>query len=116
MLRPDKDHHDVHHITPFATYIKVYLALVVLTVATVWLANLKVPATVAMVIATTKAFLVAWFFMHQKYEGKLNRIIFLSGFAFLLIFWGFTFSDWATRKTFDDIKFPKHKIEEAGKQ
>lgn len=95
-------HEDVYHITPFKTYVKIYLILLLLTVLTVVFALPQLhmehfSTIIAIAIASTKAFLVAWYFMHQSHEGKLNRTILVSGFFFLALLFGFTFADWATR-------------------
>ena len=49
--------------------------------------------TIAMAIATVKAFLVVLFFMGMKYDTNENRIIFFSSFIFLFIFVFLTYSD-----------------------
>lgn len=112
-------HEDIYHVTPFSTYLKIYSILLVLTALTVILAlpafHMGFFSTVlAIAIASTKAFLVAWYFMHQKYEGKLNRTILVSGFFFLALMFGFTFADWATRTTFKEKNsYEAKSIEEA---
>jgi len=64
------------HISPTRTYFLVGGALLVLTVIT-YLASLvhypsfAIAIVVAIAIATVKAFLVLWYFMHMKYEDKL---------------------------------------------
>lgn len=96
------EHEEVYHVTPFSTYVRIYLILLGLTVLTVVFAlpalHVNYLSTViALIIASTKAFLVAWYFMHQNHEGKLNRTILVSGFFFLALLFGFTIADWATR-------------------
>ena len=55
-------------------YVAIFLALAVLTVATVWVNSLHVPRpmaiTIAAGIALIKVLLIAMFFMHLKFEGK----------------------------------------------
>jgi cytochrome c oxidase subunit 4 len=99
-----------HHITPLSTYLKVYAALVVLTVVTVVVAhvNLGIFNTfVALLIATVKSGLVLAYFMHLKAEGKLNRVTIASALLFALIFYSLTASDIFTRKNFDEIAVKK---------
>lgn len=63
------------HILPFSLYIKVLVALLILTVVTVAISRVDFGAlnlVVAMGIASVKATLVALFFMHLKYEDKLT--------------------------------------------
>lgn len=77
-----------HHIVPAAILGKVAVALLVLTGLTVGAAQMHLgalEAPVAILIALVKAFLVMAFFMGLKYDTKMNRAIFLSGFAFLAL-------------------------------
>jgi len=69
--------------TPHHTvnYYAIFAALVVLTIVTVLVAFVRfssefVNLAISMLIAATKATLVASFFMHLKFEGKLVRMIF----------------------------------------
>ncbi|MFN7905879.1 MAG: cytochrome C oxidase subunit IV family protein [Pseudobdellovibrionaceae bacterium] len=99
----DEDYNNIHHVTPFPTYMKVAVALIVLTFLTVGAHQLDLgvlKAPVAFLIATVKAVLVMGWFMHLKYEGKLNRVIFGSGFFFLVLLFVFCVLDIVTR-TFD---------------
>lgn len=64
------------HISPTKTYFIVGAILYVLTVVTVGAALYDTGSAllnfiIAMAIATGKAFLVLWYFMHMKYENKL---------------------------------------------
>ncbi len=89
-------HSSAHHITPISTYIKVFVALIVGTIITIAAAGVHFGVFntfIAMLIATTKASLVILFFMHQKYENRLNQVIFFSSFVFLVIFFSLTASD-----------------------
>lgn len=65
-------HHDhPGHIVPFRIYVMVFVALLVLTVVTVWISRHDFGTwniVVAMLVASVKAMLVALFFMHLKYE------------------------------------------------
>ena len=95
-----QDHHDVYHVTPFATYMKVFGALLILTVLTVWVATIdfgSMNAFIAFGIATVKAGLVLLFFMHLKYEDNINRTIMASGFFFLALLFIFAIIDLITR-------------------
>jgi len=81
-----------HHIVPAAILGKVAVALLALTALTVITArmHLGVLATpIAFAIALVKAFLVMAFFMGLKYDSKSNRMLFLSGFAFLALLFFF---------------------------
>jgi caa(3)-type oxidase subunit IV len=65
------------HISPTSTYIYAGLALYVLTFITVAVAfwgdtgSMLINVIIAMAIATVKAFVVLWYFMHMKYEDTL---------------------------------------------
>lgn len=90
----------VHHITPRSTLLKVFGALVFLTIFTVVssridLGVLNVP--LALAIALTKAALVVMFFMALKYDKKVNVLTFTVGTIFVLVFLLFTLFDVAFR-------------------
>lgn len=96
-----------HHILPLSLYINIGLALIGLTVVTVWISfyhfgpfNLLV----AMLIAATKASLVALYFMHLKYDNKLYAIIFVSSLLFLATFIVLTMFDTMRRGDIDEMK------------
>jgi cytochrome c oxidase subunit 4 len=83
----------MHHITPFSTYLKVCLALFVLTILTVVFHEMHLgalAAPVAFLIASIKAALVILIFMHLKYDSLINKVIF--GVAFFFVFLLFLFS------------------------
>ncbi len=94
------DHHDVYHVTPFKTYMGVFVSLLVLTILTVWVATIDfgaLNAFVAFGIATVKAGLVLLYFMHLKYEVMANRVIMASGFFFLALLFIFVLIDIVSR-------------------
>lgn len=91
---------DDEHIISYATLFYVLLALLALTGVTVGasyvdLGRLNVWA--ALCIASVKASLVLYVFMHMKFEGRLLKYSFLSTVGFLTIMIGFTFWDIAFR-------------------
>ena len=75
-----------HGVTTFAkhhkvNYLYIFFSLVILTIVTVLVAmhrfhNEVVNLLLALLVATIKATLVAMFFMHLKFEGKLIYLIF----------------------------------------
>ena len=91
----DEEPHDVsrplpHHPVPYMT---VFGALVVLTIITVLVGiYMRIPAAeivnvlIALAIAAVKASLVALFFMHLKFEGKLVRMIFIVPLLLCVLF------------------------------
>lgn len=85
---------------PFDVYIKVFAALIVLTVITVLAAQVDfgaLNAIVAFGIASVKAVLVLAFFMHLKYDNMLNRVIIASSVFFLIVLYFFCTIDEVTR-------------------
>lgn len=91
-----KGHQGFSHPTPVWQLIAVFLALIVLTIATVAQASMdlgNVELIASLVIATIKATLVILFFMHMIHDKPLNAIIFLSSFIFVALFLGFTLMD-----------------------
>jgi cytochrome c oxidase subunit 4 len=82
------EHHH-HHLMSLKTHLQVFGALIVLTILTVVVAQFHFGAfgtAVAFLVATAKAVLVMGWFMHLKYDGVMNRVIFAAGFFFLLLF------------------------------
>ena len=93
------DSHE-HHLISTKTYIIVFLSLIVGTIITVFVANFdfgSMNMVIAMLVATAKASLVLLYFMHLKYDNMMNRVIFLSGFFFLLLIFAFTMGDIVSR-------------------
>lgn len=70
-------HDDHHEIGPKTLFI-VWLGLTVLTVVTVYIATVDfgraLNIIVAMAIASVKASIVAYYFMHLKFEDKLTWV------------------------------------------
>lgn len=89
------------HIVPTKTNVITLSTLLVLTVLTVYTAKFvdlgSYNLLLAMFIASVKAATVFLWFMHLKYDGMMNRVIIFSTFAFLLLFWGFSAGDIASR-------------------
>ena len=96
--------HDGHHILPLNTYLKVLVALLILTVLTVAVAKPVsgfdagvMNAFIAFLVATVKAVLVMAIFMGLKYDKKLHLVIFLTGVFFLVVMILFSVLDIYTR-------------------
>jgi cytochrome c oxidase subunit 4 len=80
---------DVGHVTPVDLLLKIWGALVVLTVVTVavtWVDLGSMNLIVAMGIATVKAALVCLYFMHLRWDRPVNGVIFLTAILFVAIF------------------------------
>lgn len=84
------------HIVSTNTFIRVWLSLLALTALTVITAKLGIGAASVLIplfIASVKAGLVLWFFMHLKYEKKLFKLMLLMPIATVTIILIFTFFD-----------------------
>lgn len=83
------DPHAAHVDRQVRAYVTVFVALMLLTVVTVWVSSLKLSlglaVGVALGIATVKGSLVAGVFMHLSSEKKLILV----GLAFTLFFFLF---------------------------
>lgn len=88
--------HGHHHILPVKVGLRVFAALIFLTVVTVAVAQVDLGHlnfAIAMLVATIKALLVVSFFMGLKYDHAENSMIFASSFLFLAIFLILTSTD-----------------------
>jgi cytochrome c oxidase subunit 4 len=88
------------HIVGYATFIKVWIALVILTGLLVGLSVTHRPNLALLgllVITPTKASLVLFYFMHLKYESAALKYMVAAAIAVLIIFIGLTFSDYLFR-------------------
>ncbi len=89
-------HADEHVEHPgYGTFIKVWVALVILTFCLVSLSHVSQSYAVWGLLTLTplKAGLVFYYFMHLKYEGPLFKIVILVTLGTLLIFFALLFSD-----------------------
>ena len=78
-----------HHITPLSTYLTIAATLLFLSGVTVWVSYVDLGAmnvVIAMLIATTKATLVALFFMHLLWDDKKLLTIFVMSLMFLNLY------------------------------
>ncbi len=84
------------HVVKSGTFISVWIALLVLTGVTIEAAHLRMgewSMFANILIASTKASLVLWFFMHLKYERKLFKVLILVPILTITIIIGLTFFD-----------------------
>ncbi len=102
------DTHTQHIITPVRTYVLVWVALIILTFATVYVARIDfghsfgpqwefINTVVAMGVAITKASLVVLIFMGVRYNTPLTKVVVVSGFIWLIIMFGLTMGDYMSR-------------------
>ncbi|UCG51660.1 MAG: cytochrome C oxidase subunit IV family protein [Candidatus Latescibacterota bacterium] len=91
----DNNRTDQEH-TGFDVYVLTWVTLLILTAITVTVAGMhlgKLSVLVAVVVATVKAGVVLYFFMHLKYESALFKIMVYVALGTLMIFVGLTFFD-----------------------
>lgn len=94
------DTHEEHHIT-LGTHLKVFAALIGLTVLTVITAKFTdfgvLNVYIAFAIAITKGLLVMGYFMHLKYDEAIFKWIIGSAFFFVGLLYIFCVLDIVTR-------------------
>ena len=84
------------HIVRTKTFISVWSILLVLTAVTIEAAELqlgKLSMLANLLIASTKAGLVLWFFMHLKYERLFFKLLLLVPIGTITVIIGLTFFD-----------------------
>jgi cytochrome c oxidase subunit IV len=99
-----------HAVDSLKTYFVIFFALMILTAITVAAAYIdfgRFSVIIALGIATLKASLVLWFFMHVRHGNPLLKIFVAAGFVWLAILMAFTFQDYLTRPWQDN--FPESK-------
>jgi len=101
--------HGSGHISPISLYITIFLSLMVLTAVTVGAAYVDFGAfnfAIAMVIATFKASLVVWYFMHVKYQSHLTKLTVATGLFFLAILLGMMLIDYTSKTGLPGVPVP----------
>lgn len=90
--------HAAHAPVAGGVFIRVWVALLVLTAVTVaasvWFPG-RVGIGVAMVVTPIKAALILMWFMHLKYEKPVFKFMFLAAMCILAIVMGLTFFDYS---------------------
>ena len=93
--------HSPSKSSPLTTYFAVWIALLAGTFITYEVSKIDLGvfnAAVALTIATTKALLVALFFMHLKgASDKLLKLVVISTIFFLFILLSLSMADYGTR-------------------
>ena len=82
-------HHGIAHVTSVGLLAQVLLALVILTIITVWASNINFhgyDVWVAMAISVTKASIVALYFMHLRWGEPLYAYAFIGALICLFVF------------------------------
>lgn len=96
----DGGHGAGRHVIGPATYVTIFLALMVLTAVTVGAAFLDLGpfnTLVALLIACTKMMLVVLYFMHVRYSSRLTWAVVGAGFFWLALLLLLTLADYVTR-------------------
>lgn len=86
----------IHTEPGFKAYIVTWIALVILAAASVIIVTLDTGVAgivIAFIIASVKALLILYFFMHLGYETRFFRLAFVLPFVAMAFFLGFTFLD-----------------------
>ena len=111
-----EDHPDFAHPMPVAGLLAVFGALIFLTIVTVVVADFKFGALdiwISMAIATVKAGLVIFFFMHLIHDKAFNGMVFFFSLFFVALFLGFSlmdtgaYQDLIKEKTYEQIQQEK---------
>ena len=88
------------HIVTKRQYSYVFGILLLLTFATTTVGMMdlgRLNVVVALTIAVIKAVLVVLFFMHVYWSSKLNKLVVVSGIAWLILLLWLTLTDFASR-------------------
>jgi len=89
------------HIVHPRVYVVIFLALLVGTGLTAWVAFFDFPgplnAVIALTIAVVKATLVIMYFMHVRYSPRLIALVIASALFWLALLFALTISDYSTR-------------------
>jgi len=84
------------HIVSTKTFILIWIALLLLTALTIKAAEMQMgkwSMLANLLIASTKAGLVLWIFMHLKYERRVFKLLLLVPIGTITIIIGLTFFD-----------------------
>ena len=104
---------DTHKAHSSGFYFMILAALGVLTFVTFYTARYMhtgaLHTPLAVVIATVKAFLVVWFFMHLSDHGNSNKAFFLTSLFFVGVMIAMIIGDVATRLPTANPNFPAYK-------
>jgi cytochrome c oxidase subunit 4 len=101
-IRPERRHPiKVGHVVPWWLLVAVWGGLIILTwltVAATYVDLGKLNLVLALAIATVKAYLVALYFMHLRWDRPFNGLVFLFAILFVMLFVGFALLDTLTNQ------------------
>ncbi|TXH33930.1 MAG: hypothetical protein E6Q98_20475 [Rhodospirillaceae bacterium] len=89
----------MHVVRPLIFVWAALMSLLALTIAASFALTGPLSLVTSMGVATVKAVLVYWFFMHLREEGGLIRLAAIAGIAWLMIFFFLALADYATRSS-----------------
>ena len=91
------EHKHEHHVSSAGQLWPIGIALTFLTILTVGLSYVEIPAPfdviTALTIAVGKAFLVAAFFMNLYWDTKFNTMLLIGAFVFFILMVSITLLD-----------------------
>jgi cytochrome c oxidase subunit IV len=90
----------LEHVVPIRIYLAIFVTLLVMTAITTAVAFIDLGplnVVVMLAIAFFKASLVILYFMHVRFTNRITQLAAASGFAWLLIMFTLTLSDYLTR-------------------
>ncbi len=97
-MKDDNHPHIVNYKEHFGTWIGLMILTVMTVVVSVTNANLQMLTVLtALTIATTKAVLVAYYYMHLKFDQKIYRIMLWVVMGLFVSFMILTIIDYITR-------------------
>jgi cytochrome c oxidase subunit IV len=95
---------EAHHIVPLSVYYRVFAALMVLLVITLFAAYFDLAyiwgplnIVIAMTIAVVKAVLIVLYFMHVRYSSKITWFFAGASVIWLIILFTFALCDYFSR-------------------
>jgi cytochrome c oxidase subunit IV len=89
-----------HHIVPYRLYFIILIALIALTMGSVWITSIEMAeytVAAALLFAVVKSYLVLTYFMHLKYDKRYIKIMVGFVFAIFLVVIIITFLDYLFR-------------------
>jgi len=89
-----------HHIVPYRLYFIILVALIALTLGSVWITSIEMAeytVAAALLFAVAKSYLVLTYFMHLKYDKRYIKIMVGFVFAIFLVMIVITFLDYLFR-------------------
>jgi cytochrome c oxidase subunit 4 len=89
--KSDNNHNKTEHITSYAEHFGTWISLILLTAMTISISVFRadlytLTVATALFIASVKVLIVAYYFMHLKYDPSIYRIMITIVMALFLVF------------------------------